>query len=93
MEQKNKKIGVLIMIFGAIGFFLSFIYFFGWSTGEIEYQNLGYMLKLACTFGFAILGLYFGLLFYSGKKLALQLGGGLGLLIALSYVIGFLLHH
>jgi hypothetical protein len=92
MEQKNKKTGVLIMLIGAVSFFVSFIYFFGWSTGNIEYGNLSYMLKLAFTFSLSVFGLYFGLLFYGGKKIAMKLGGGLGLLLALAYVIGFVLH-
>jgi hypothetical protein len=68
-ERTRKQIGALIMASCAVGFFASFIYFFGSSTGGIEYTNLNYMLKLACTFGFVVFGLFFGLLFYGGKKL------------------------
>lgn len=92
-QQKNKQIGVLIMILGAVAFIVSFVYFFGSSTGTIEYGNLSYILKLAFTLSLAVLGLYFGLLFYGGKRIAIQLGGGLGFLLVLSYVIGYLLHH
>jgi hypothetical protein len=91
-SQNSKRIGVLIMALGAIGFFYSFIYFFGSSTGSIEYETLSYMLKLTLTLAFAVLGLYFGLLFYGGRKIALQLGGRLALLLVVAFLTGFFLH-
>jgi hypothetical protein len=91
-SRTNKKVGLFIPVLGAVCFFSSFIYFFGWSNNNIEYRNVGYMLKLACTFGFALLGLYFGLYFISWKKIAVQLGGSLALLLVVAYMVGFVLH-
>ena len=80
------------MTLGAIRFFSSFVYFFGGSTDSIEYKNFDYMLRLLCISSFALFGLYFGLYFFSGKKLAIQLGGGMALLLLVAYLIGSLLH-
>ena len=93
MEEttKNKKIGLLIMCLATIGFFFFFAYF-DQSGTEIQYRNLNYMLKTITTTAFLPLGLYFGLYFYGGKKLAMQIGGWLALLLILSYLIGFITH-
>ncbi len=94
MDQtpKNKKIGVGIMVLGALCSFTSLIYFNQAGT-SIEYTNTIYMLKLIATQAFLPLGLYFGLYFYSSKKLALQIGGGMALLLVIANLLGFLLHH
>jgi hypothetical protein len=78
-----------------LGFILCcfFIWFFSLSGQTIDYTNPELVLKFVFASAFIPLGLYFGLLFYGGKRIAIQLGGGLGLLMALSYVIGFFLYH
>ena len=92
MGQKKKWIGILIMLISAVAFFSLYGYF-GLSGGAIDYQNTPSTIKLLVTISLLPLGLYFGLLFYGGKRIALQLGGGLGLLMVLAYLIGFLVHH
>jgi hypothetical protein len=92
MEQRNKRIGVLIMFFGFV-ICCFFIWFFKLSGQIVDFTNLGLVLKFMFASAFMPLGLYVGLLFYGDKKVAVQLGGGLGLLLVLSYVVGFLLHH
>jgi hypothetical protein len=92
MEQKNKRIGVLIMLIFAVAFFALYSYF-GLSGGAINYQNTSSTIKLLATVALLPLGLYLGLLFYGGRRIALQLGGGLALLLVFSYLVGFLLHH
>ena len=91
-SDKSKWIGVGIMVFGLI-VSAFFFWYFKLDGQVIDFTNPLLVLKsiiVACSL---IIGLYFGLLFYGGKKIALQLGGGLALLGALSYVIGFLLYH
>ena len=89
--EKNKKIGLLILILGTVMFFIS-ILFFGQSGTRVEYRNLNYMLKTFCSEGIIFLTLYFGLYFTSGKKLAIQISGGLLLLLSLAYLFGYLFY-
>jgi hypothetical protein len=91
-DQKNKWIGVIIMVISAAAFFSLYVYF-GFDGGKIDHKNWTSIIKLLFTVFLLPFGLYFGLLFYGGKKIALQLGGGLGLLLALSFILGFLLYH
>lgn len=79
------------MLLGTILFFSSIIYF-NQSGTKIEYRNLNYILKMVLTYGIALSSLYFGLYFYHGKKIAMQIGGGLALLLIISFILGFLLH-
>lgn len=88
---KNKKVGVLIMLLGAIGFFSTFM-LFGQAGTTIDYRNPVYMLKTAVTDGFLVAGLYFGLRFYAGKKIGSQVGGAVALLMLLAYVVGLISH-
>ena len=74
---------------------LGFVVFFGYfnlNGAKIEYRNTTFVLKSLLTYAFLPVGLGFGLYFAHSKKLAMQLGWGLGTLIILAYVIGFLLH-
>jgi hypothetical protein len=63
--------------------------YFGLSGGAIDYEDNVLTIKPLTAIALLPLGLYFGLLFYATRKIALQLGGGLGLLMALAYLIGF----
>jgi len=89
--EKNKKIGLGIIVIGTIFFFMSFVYFDQPGT-KIEYQNPIYMIKMFCSYGILFLTLYFSLYFISGKKLANQIGGTMFLLFVASLLIGFMLH-
>jgi hypothetical protein len=92
MEQKNKWIGLAIMFIGL----LTTVFFFSYFKLDgkiVDFAEPSLVLKAILTTLCLIVGLYFGLYFAAGKKVASQIGGGLGLLMALSYVIGFLLHH
>ncbi|MFA6306297.1 MAG: hypothetical protein WCV70_00570 [Patescibacteria group bacterium] len=88
---KNKRIGLIILCFTVIVFFLS-ILFFNQSGTYIQYKNLNYMVKMLIPYGLAILGLYFGLFFASGKKVANQVGIGLLTLLIIAYILGILIH-
>lgn len=91
-SQNDKWVGVGIMLLGLmVGAF--FFWYFKLDGKVIDFNDTSLVLKSIITVSSLIIGLYFGLLFYGGKKIALQLGGGLGLLLILSYVIGYLLHH
>jgi hypothetical protein len=59
----------------------------------IDFANPKLVLKVIVTTLCLVIGLFFGLLFAAGKKVAVQLGGGLAVLLVISYVVGFLLHH
>ncbi len=72
--------------------FILFFWYFGLDGAQIN-VNPSLLLESFFTAALLPVGLYGGLYFASGKKVALQLGGGLGLLLILAYVIGFLLHH
>jgi hypothetical protein len=50
------------------------------------------MARVIVTDAFLLVGLYCGLYFYGGKKLANQIGGGLAILLTVAYIVGFLLH-
>lgn len=89
--EKNKKKGVLIMLLGVVGFFF-LILLFQQSGSQIQYKNIDYMLKMLCTYGFLLLGLSGGLFYYSGKKLAIQIGGGIAIFLTVALILGFLLH-
>jgi hypothetical protein len=91
-SQKNKWIGVGIMMLGLlVGAF--FVWFFKLDGKVIDFNDPSLVMESIIMVSCPIIGLYFGLLFYGGKKIAFQLGGGLGVLLVLAYVIGFLLHH
>jgi hypothetical protein len=89
--EKNKKIGLLIMISGLLMFVLiSFrLDLFG---SKIEYRNLAFVVKMFFADIFLILGLYFGLYFSTSKKLANQIGGGMAIFLVVAYILGFFLH-
>ena len=88
---KNKEIGVLIMTLGVMAFAYLFWYF-ELDGSVIDYNDTSLVLKMVLTSSSLPLGLYFGLYFYGGKRLAAQIGEGLALLMFLGYVIGFFLH-
>jgi hypothetical protein len=90
-SERNKKIGLIIMSLGAIGFFGFFIYF-NLSGAALDSKNIPLLVKIIFTTAFLPAGLYFGLYFTSGKKLALQIGGGGALFLIIAYILGFLLH-
>jgi hypothetical protein len=79
------------MILGITEFFLAFAYF-GQSSTRIEYKNTAYMLKMACTFAFPVVGLYLALFFYAGRKFANQIGGLSVICLLAAYLLGLLLH-
>jgi apolipoprotein N-acyltransferase len=92
MKQKNKWTGVIIMCFGFVACcFL--IWLFNLSGQTIDFKDPALVLKFILASATLPIALYFGLLFYGGKKIALQLGGGLGVLMAFAYLLGFLIHH
>jgi hypothetical protein len=89
--QRNKRIGVVIMFLATLAFFSCVIYF-GQSGSAIAYTNIPYMIKMTATYAFLPIGLYCGLYFYSGKRLALQLGGSLALFLIAAFAVGAVLH-
>lgn len=89
--DKNKKIGLAVMILGVLGFSF-FFWYFKLDGAKIEYRNLEYVIKMLFTYSFIPAGLGFGLYFAHSKKFALQLGLGLEILIIIGYIIGFLIH-
>jgi len=78
-----------------LGFVAScfFIWFFRLNGQVVDFKDKALVLKFIFASAFLPVGLYVGLLFYGGKKIAIQLGGGLGFLMVLAYAIGFLIHH
>jgi hypothetical protein len=86
--EKNKKIGLLILITGTIGFFL-FSYFFHLFGSKVEFKNPFYLLKMIFTDSFLLGGLYFGLYFANGKKIAGQISGALLLFLVIAFIVGF----
>ena len=89
--EKNKKIGLLILCLATLGFFFC-IFYFNQSGSLIEYRDRTYMIKMIITYAFIPIGLYFGLLFTSGKKLATMIGGGMTLLLIIGLILGVILH-
>ena len=89
--KKNKKIGVLIMVLGLLVTVFLYFYFNLWGA-KIEYRNLPFVLKVLLADFFLPVGLYFGLYFSHSKKLALQIGGGLTVLLIVGYLVGLLIH-
>jgi hypothetical protein len=90
-NQKNKRIGLAIMcVFGAA--FVFFFWCFGLSGAQIN-GNPSLLLEGFFTAALLPIGLYSGLYFAVGKKVALQLGGGLALLLVIAFLIGLFFHH
>ena len=80
------------MIFFGVTFFSLYGYF-GLSGGAIDFQDASSTVKFIGTAFLLPIGLYGGLYFAAGKKVALQIGGGLALLLIIAFLIGFFLHH
>jgi hypothetical protein len=89
--RDRKVLGLLIMVLGAVGFFFS-LKFFGLVNAVIEHNNFSFMLRIAASSAIPVLGLYFGLYYYSNKRTAVQIAGGLAVSLAVLYLIGFLTH-
>jgi hypothetical protein len=92
MEQRNKRIGLGIMCIGLLAAAFCF-WHFQLDGKVVDFADSKLVLKVIVTTLCLVIGLFFGLLFAAGKKVALQLGGGLALLLVISYVVGFLVHH
>jgi len=90
-DKTNKRIGLAIMCVFAVAF-IFFVRYFGLDGAQIN-GNPSLLLEGFFTAILLPIGLYGGLYFAAGKKVALQLGGGLGLLLILAFVIDFLLYH
>ena len=90
-KDSDKKIGLLILVLTAMGVGFLIVYF-NQSGTYIQYRDVAYMLKMVGTYGLLVVGLYVGLYFISGKKIANQIGGGLAILLILAYIVGRLLH-
>ncbi|MGH9524136.1 MAG: hypothetical protein ACRD3E_16560 [Terriglobales bacterium] len=90
-QNKRKKLAVLVMVLGLIGFFVSFAHF-GLSNTKIEYANPAYMLKLLCGCGFIVLGLFAGMYLYAGKTFAARFATSLGGALLIAYLIGLAMH-
>jgi hypothetical protein len=91
MEKRNKKIGLAIMCAGPLAAAF-FFWYFKLDGRIVDFTNPSLVLKAMLTTLCLIVGLYFGLYFAAGKKVALQLGGGLAVLMVLAYVINFLFY-
>jgi hypothetical protein len=91
-EQLHKKTGLAIMCATLLAAALLF-WIFGLNGKSVDFSNTLLVLKFIITTACLILGLSLGLYFAAGKKVASQIGGSLGLLMVLAYVIGFLTHH
>jgi len=89
--QKNKIFGVLVMFVCILVFFFLFAYF-KLDGASLSEATLTELLKMIVTTAFLPAGLYLGLYFYSGKKLANQIGGGATLFLIAAYILGLLLH-
>ncbi len=91
-QDKRKKLAALVMIVALTGFFVSFAFFDLFGT-KIDYANPAYMLlKVACGFGFIVLGLFAGMYLYGGKQLAVRVAGRLAAALVIAYLLGFALH-
>ena len=90
-SDENKKKGVLFMFLGILGFFLCFE-IFHLSGAGLDSKNIPLLIKMIFTTAFIPAGLYFGLLYYAGKKPANQIGGGATIFLIIGYILGFLLH-
>lgn len=72
----------------------AFLFWFFKLDGEkVDFANPPLMLKFVMTTLSLIVGLFFGLRLAAGRKVALQIGGGLGLLMVVVSGIGFLIYH
>ena len=69
-----------------------FLWFFKLDGVAVDYKNPLLLLKFISPTISLIAGLYFGLRFISGKKIANQIGAGLAGLLVIAYVVGLLLH-
>lgn len=89
--QNSEKVGLLILVLGAICFFLLYKYL-NLSGGKIDYKDIFSLSESLLISLFIPVILYFGLYFTSGKEVARRIGGGLGILVILAHIIGFFLH-
>ena len=80
------------MWLGVVAFFASYLYFSQPLGLKIEYNNFRYMWRLNTPFVILLVSLYVGLYYYGGKKIAMQLGGGMAIFYLLAVVVGYLLH-
>lgn len=90
-NKEDKKKGLIIMLLSAAVFIFLFSYF-NLSGAKISNENIPLLLKALFTVAVLIFGLWFGLYFTSGKKIAAQIGGGLTIFMLITFVIGFLIH-
>jgi hypothetical protein len=90
-SEKNKKIGLGIMLLGFLGS-IFFFWYFKLNGEVINYRNTPVFLGFILGFLSLLIGLYFGFYFYGGKKLANQIGGGFALLFLVACIFSFLFH-
>lgn len=90
-NEKNKKRGLIILILGTVSFFLLYSYF-DLSDGKINYMDTISLLKFILTTAIIPVTLYLGLRSMHSKKLAMQIGGGLGILLVIAFILNFILY-
>lgn len=86
---KNKKIGVVIMFLG-LTLCIFFLWYFKFDGVKIDFTNKLVLLKSLVPIFSLILGLYFGLYFYGGKRIANQIGGGIIIFVIIGYLLGLI---
>jgi FlaA1/EpsC-like NDP-sugar epimerase len=85
---KDKKIGLLILCVSA-ALFAFFFWYFKLDGKTINFNDAVDVLKTAITIAILPAGLYLALRFVSGKKLAMQVGGTMAVLMVLALFIGW----
>jgi hypothetical protein len=86
-----KKLGVLIMALGSLTFFFLF-WLFRLDGVILDFKNTALFLKILVATAVLPVSLYFGLYFYSGRRLANQIAGGVAAFLVICFLLGFLLH-
>jgi hypothetical protein len=84
MNSDRKKV-IIIMGCAAVLFFVLFA-LFGLDGQMLNLTNGRLLIKMIVTATPLPLGLYFGLYFYSGRKLANQLGGAAVIVLLLGFI-------
>ena len=83
--DSDRKKGIIIMLCAAALFFVLFGAF-GLDGKVLDFNNEPVLMEMLLTVIPLPLGLYFGLYFYSGRKLAIQLGGAAVIILVLGFI-------
>jgi hypothetical protein len=90
--DSDRKKGVIIMFCTALLFFGLFA-LFGLDGRIFDVKNGRLLIEMIMTAIPLPIGLYFGLYFYSGRKLANRLGGAVAIVLVLGFIAAALEIH